>query len=174
MTKRRRDIFTVIESINNWFEASEHNKILTEDHPGTSSSPESTNAPVTNVPTNGCVAKVLGSVGDAEPWATDNHVSPTGIRAGNEHGAQSKVANGSAIWPQVAIPLAVKTRAGTVPGEIPGGCSDVGSPTDKYNPGNEGAGIGNIPVPGSEAEVGMELALAAFWRLLADAGYDIW
>ena len=32
MNKRKRDIFTVIESVNNWFEVGEHSADPTPDH----------------------------------------------------------------------------------------------------------------------------------------------
>ncbi len=38
-----------------------------------------------------------------------------------------------------------------------------------YSPGTEEI---TGPDPGSEEE--KELTIAAFWRLLADAGYDVW
>ena len=67
MTKRKRDIFTVIESINNWFEASEHSSIPTEDHQVAPIYPGPINAPSTKVTTNGWTAEGLDSGNDAEP-----------------------------------------------------------------------------------------------------------
>lgn len=84
------------------------------------------------------------------------------ITAGRGCSDQSEVAEGLAVRPQVEAPLVGGISAGTAAEGIPGGCLNVGSPTDGYEPGNEGAGIGDTPLPGPEAEERRELAISSF------------
>ena len=67
MTKRKRDIFTVIESINNWFEASEPCTNSTADHEGVSSGPEHISDLGTSIMVNGWAAERPEPVSAAEP-----------------------------------------------------------------------------------------------------------
>ena len=75
MTKRKRDIFIVIESINNWFKANEHYTNPTEDHEGVPSYPEPISDPVGSVTVNDWAAECLEPSNDTEPWDEVNHVA---------------------------------------------------------------------------------------------------
>ena len=164
MTKRKRDIFTVIESINNWFEASELNTT-------TSDGPEGhTNHPITTQGSSNSLT--VGDLGAGTSRPAD-HLGPS---AKASHVANSP--NGTGIGPgprpEVAEPLITAPEAlyppATEEEHVPAnGDRDEGPQPAGYRPGTEertGSG------PGAEEE--RELTIAAFWRLLADAGYDVW
>lgn len=58
MTKWKRDIFTVIDSINNWFEASAHNTSPLEDPEGDANHLENSSTSADQVTAKGLVAEV--------------------------------------------------------------------------------------------------------------------
>ena len=79
MTKRKRDIFTVIESINNWFEASEHYTNLPSDHEDSSSNSNRTTGPGTRIEID-CQAAESGT-----PTIHTEHSHEAGYKSPNCH-----------------------------------------------------------------------------------------
>ena len=174
MTKRKRDIFTVIESINNRFEASEHYASPIEDHKGSPSCLGPLNTQATKVTTNGWTAEGLDSGNDAEPWTKDIHVASNYTSDNTDIRTQSEVAVSSATRSKADSQLAGRIGEGTDPEDSPGVCSDGGSPADGHNPVSGDDDINEPPVTGTEVQGEGDLTLTSFWRVLADVGYDVW
>ena len=154
MTKRKRDIFTVIKSINNWFEASEHNATASEDHEGEISCLGTIGTPAASVTINGWTVEGVESGNDTEPsTCTSDNTKP---------GNQSEVEGHPVPCPEVAQPLAVVTGYVTGSGYSQGSGSDEGGQVNGYKPGN--ADKGTSEVPGLVAAVGGErdLTIPAF------------
>ena len=165
MTKRKRDIFTVIESINNWFEASEPTTNVIEGSEGEASSPRvigTSSDPTTN---QIVAAELAGSISNEGLWTEAVQVVPNHRHEGIERQSQAEVAASSSLSPRVA--------AATGYGSGPKGDQE-NSHRDGYHAGIGNEGASDLPGPRTDAEVGRQLAIDAFWRLLADAGYDIW
>ena len=93
---------------------------------------------------------------------------------GNGCRVQSEVAGSSATCSKVDSQLAVEIEEGTWFEGSQGGSSEEGSPVDGCNPGIRNEDITETPAPGPEGEGEGNLTLTAFWRVLADAGYDVW
>ena len=174
MTKRKRDIFTVIESINNWFEASEHYTRPAEDHEGASSRLGPISDPTTIVTTNDWAAKCLDSGNDAEPWAEVSHVASNCPSDNNEVRVQSEVVGRLATRPKADSQLAVGIGGGTESRNRREAIRNEGSPVDGHGPVgvNEDTNLTLVPCTEVAGEGG--LTLTAFWRVLEDAGYDVW
>ena len=169
MTKRKRDIFTVIESINNWFEANKHDTNTSEDPEGNANHLVASSASSDPVTVNGLNAKISRSADTLELCAEALHVSSHPSCTSTGPGPQSEVADCLIPASEASYPSAV--GAGYVP-------ATEGSPRDSSHEGAQptgySPGTGETTGPGPRAEEERELVIAAFWRLLADAGYDVW
>ena len=169
MTKRKRDIFTVIESINNSFEASEHNTNTSEDPEGNVNHLVVNSVSSDPVTVNGLNAEISRSADTLVPCAEALHVSSHPSCTSIGRGPQSEVADRLIPASEASYPSAA--GAGHVP-------ATEGSPRDDSHEGAQptgyspGTGETTGPRPGAEDE--RELTIAAFWRLLAEYGYDIW
>ena len=174
MTKRKRDIFTVIESINNWFEASDPTTNTTEDPKGDTGNLGTIGTSSDSITTNGWVVEGAGPDNDAEPWAEAVQLGSNHTHGGTDLGLEAEVAASSILAPEASTQWAA--RPGSVPGlEVIQGEGDrEGGQTTGYPQGTVNEGISDITGPGPEPEVERELAIKAFWRVLADAGYDVW
>ena len=96
--------------------------------------------------------------------------------ASNDDGgkAQSEVASSSVNHSKAVSQLAIGIGEGPGVENNPRANSDVGSPLDGYHPVIGDEGITEAPATGPEGEGEGNLTMAAFWRVLADAGYDVW
>ena len=169
MTKRKRDSFTVIESINNWFEASEPTTNVTEGSEGEASSPKVVGTSSDPIANHIVAAELAGSISNEGPWTEAVQVVPNHSHEGIERQPQAEVAASSSLSPRVAAPLAATTGYGSDPG------GDQENPhRDGYQAGIGSEGTSDLPRPRTTAAVERQLTIDAFWRLLADAGYDIW
>lgn len=161
MTKRKRDVFTVIESINNWFEASENRTTSTADPEGDSSGSEHINNPGANTTVNDWAAASPETVSDAGPWEEAGHMA-----SGN-----TKLE----VRPEVAEGAATYTADGSrVSKGIGWGTKEEEGSTGTSGPGSSGEDTRSIPTPGTEVAGEVDLALTAFWDVLKAAGYDVW
>ena len=163
MTKRKRDIFTVIESINNWFEAGEHCTITSE------ASEASANHLVTGTTSHDPLTANRLAAEVSEPWTEAVHVDPNCSHVMTNLNPQSEVADPLIPALDVSCPVTAGSRYGPV--------------TEDLNQDNRYGGVqttgdslctSETAIPGSEAERERELTITTFWRLLADAGYEVW
>ena len=164
MTKRKRDIFTVIESINNWFEASEHNTSTSEDPEGNVNHLVANSASSDRLTVNGLSAETSRPADTLVPCAEALHVSSHPNCTSIGPGPQSEVAD--RLIPASEASYLSAAEVGHVPTTDD---SHEGAQPAGYSPGT-----GEITGPSPGAEDERELTIAAFWRLLADAGYDVW
>ena len=67
MTKRKRDIFTIIESINNWLEASEPTTNTIEGSEGDTGNLGTIRTSSDSITTNGWVVEGVGPDNNAKP-----------------------------------------------------------------------------------------------------------
>ena len=86
MTKRKRDVFTIIISINNWFEASEHYTNSTADHEGVSSGSDRITDPRTNITVNCQAAECPKPVSNTEHGDEVGHESSSCLPSSVELG----------------------------------------------------------------------------------------
>ena len=91
MTKRKRDIFTVIESINNWFEAIEPNTNTSEGPEGEAVGLGAIGTSSDHITTHSGVAEVAGSDYTEGPWIETVQVAPNQNHEGTECEPQSEV-----------------------------------------------------------------------------------
>ena len=164
MTKRKRDIFTIIESINKWFEASESNTNTLEDPEDKTNLLIANNGSSDSLTVNGLSVESSRPAEILIPGAEASHVSPhpncTSIRPGPRS--------------EVADPLISVSEAPYPPAAEVGHVAATGDSHERGQPAGYSPGIGETtgPDPGPEEEG--ELTTTAFWKLLADAGYDVW
>ena len=174
MTKQKRNIFTVIESINNWFEASEPTTNTTEGSEGEASSLRVIGTSSDPIKNHSGVVELAGSTSNEGPWTEVAQVAPSQRHEGIERQPQAEVAASSSLSPRVAAPLAAVTGYGSGPEGEHESSHQEGRQDNRYQAGIGNEGTSDLPGPCTEAEVERQLAIDAFWRLLADAGYDIW
>ena len=94
---------------------------------------------------------------------------PNPRHVGTEWQPQAEVATDSLSSPRAVGPLAAATGYGLIPG------GDQEDPhLAGYQAGIGSTGTSDLPGPRTTAVVERQLTIDAFWRLLADAGYDIW
>ena len=110
MTKRKRDVFTVIESINNWFEASKHYTNPTPDLEGFSGNSDCTTNPGTSTKIDCQTAKSCTPVSDTEHGDEAGHEPPNfpPNHAGLE--VRSELAREAASWATDGPRLATRTK----------------------------------------------------------------
>ena len=159
MTKRKRDVFTVIEAINNWFEASENPITPTTDLEGSPSCFDSGCNTESEAPVANCTVPAPGSVGDPVPWKELGH----GSFGSAQLGVGSEVAEKDAIYPADESRVSGEAEAGTERG-----------PADIGEPGSSGEGIQPIHQLDTEVKEEAEVNFASFWDVLRSAGYDVW
>ena len=169
MTKRKRNIFTVIESINNKFEASAHNTSPLEDSEGDANHLVTSSTSSAQLTTNGLAAEISRSADTSEPWAETFYVSSHSNHSSIEPRPQAEVADRRIPTSEASYPSAV--GAGYVPAPE-GSTRDINHERVQTTGGNPSTCETTGPVPGIEKE--RELVIAAFWQLLADVGYDVW
>ena len=151
------------------FLASAHNTSPLEDSEGDVNHLVNSSTSDDQIPANGLAAEVPRPVKTSEPWAEASNAPSHGSDSSVGHGLQAEVDDRLIPAFEVLHP----PTAGT--GYIPateGSTRDIHHErvqTTGYNPGT-GESIG--PVPRTEEE--REQTIAAFWRLLVDAGYDTW
>ena len=174
MTKRKRDIFTVIESINNWFEAGEPTTHTTEDHEGDNGNRGAIGASSDLATTNGWLEERAFPSNDPKPRPEAFQLASSHTSAIIDPSREAEVAAKSTSTPEVA------TRWAAGPSSVPGLGFDQGEgdreggQSTGYLQCTENRGIGDITGPGPDPAAERELAIKAFWRVLADAGYNVW
>ena len=82
---------------------------------------------------------------------------------------QSEVANPLIPALDIPCPVTARSRYGPATTDLNQGSQYGGAQTTGDSPCTS-----ETVIPSSEAERERELTITAFWRLLADAGYDIW
>ena len=171
MTKRKRDIFTIIESINNWLEASEPTTNTIEGSEGDTGNLGTIHTSSDSITTNGWVVEGVGPDNNAKPWTEAVQLASNRNHGGTDLGLKVEVAANSIPEPKVSTQWAAVS--GSVPGpEVSQGNGDrEGGQATEYPQGTVDNGTNNITRPGTEPEVERELAIKAFWRVLADAKY---
>ena len=169
MTKRKRDIFTVIESINNWFEASDPTTNVTEGSEGETSGPRAVGTSSDSIVNHIVAAELTESIPNNGIWAEAAQVVPSHHHEGIKQQPHTEVATSSSFTPRAAAPLAAPTGYGSEPR------GDQEDPhLAGYQAGIGSAGTSDLPGPRTTVAVERQLTIDVFWRLLADAGYDIW
>ena len=171
MTKRKSNIFTVAESVTNWFEASNHNPISTKENEEVVSRPGSSRAPVARTAINRWAADPLEVISDSEPRVVVGKGCVNWAEANAGSTVRSEVGTGTTTWPVANNQSAVgiegvvdcwedsKAEGGTGDG------AELGSP----------GGVADLTsTPSAEVAEGDTRTPAAFWRLLKDAGYEDW
>ena len=117
MTKRKRDIFTVIESINNWFDASDQYTKSTTDHEGVPIGTEHKGDALTGLTVNGWAAE-CSKLGNNEGVGSEvNHVSSAYSNSSDGLGVRSEVAKGAATCPPCDSQLAAGSGDAAMPKE---------------------------------------------------------
>ena len=174
MTKRKRDIFTVIESINNWFEASEPTTNTFEGPEGDTGCLGTIGTSSDHLTTNGWDAEGAGSDNDSEPWTEAAQVAPNHTHEGTGLRPRSEVAASSSPSPKVSPPLTAETGCIPGPEDRQRGCNREGVQATGYHPDAVGESTSEITGPSIEPGEERDLPINAFWRVLADAGYDVW
>ena len=107
MTKRKRDIFTVIESINNWFEVGEQ-------HASTSEASEAiANHLVTGTPSSDPVTANRLVADVSEPWTDAVHMDPNCSHINTNPNPHSEVAD--RMIPALDVPCPVVAGSGYEP-----------------------------------------------------------
>ena len=169
MTKRKRDLFTVIESINNLFEASNLTTNVTEGSEGETSGPRVVGTSSDPIVSPIVAAELIESIPNDGIWAEDAQVVPSHNYEGIKPQPHAEVATSPSFTPRAAAPLAAPAGYGLEPG------GDQEDPhLAGYQAGIGSTGTSDLPGPRTTAVVERQLTIDAFWRLLADAGYDIW
>ena len=165
MTKRKRDIFTVIESINIWFEANEHCTDFPPNNEGSAIGSDLNTElganPEINCPAVGSRPPVgnqghNGEVGYGFPDGSPSHV---GVKVESEVAAEAanRAANGSRLV----------ARAEGIPEYEKGVTSEDG-------PGSSGPDTLLITPAVTEEVNEVDSGLTGIWMVFKDAGYDVW
>lgn len=168
MTKRRREILTAIESINEWFETSDPITHAAESAEG------STDWSLTNdtfpdlVTTNGWEVVESGPDPSTELRVEAFQVVPGYGQVAADVGLAADVAASSLLQ------TTHYTQLAAVPGSGPATEGSLEGQDTGYQPGTEEGDTSEIIGPSTESERERERVISAFWRLLSDAGYDTW
>ena len=169
MTKRKRDTFNVIDSVNNWVETGAHNLNPLVDPEGDANHPVNSDTSADQVPAHGLGVEAQGSASTSEPrfGLLDGPSPNSGPNVGPE--PRSEVTDYLLTACEAPYPPAVGTGYLPAPEGITSDTSHERVQAAGYNPD-----IGETTNPFLGPEEERERTIAAFWRLLADAGYDIW
>ena len=157
MTKRKRELITIVDSINNWFEAGGSSTQISESPEGEAVGCSSVGTPPVQL------TNQVGAEEVAGPRTEVGQVAPSLNYEGTTGGLRSNVAARSPLNPEHLAQLAAVT--GRVPsheGRLEG--RDSGYPAVTID----------LPCPDTGADIERQLVLDAFWQLLADAGYETW
>lgn len=174
MPKRKRDIFTVIESINNWFEASNQDSHSYSAHEGVSSGHETTGDTLNQLTVNGWVAEGQEPGTNDGSATTLSHVAPSRLHSSEGVGRPSDLEEGDVAVLRNDHQLVTGTgKAGTSQG-TPAANGTPERPIAGYRPNISDLGPSLIPVPTTGTTGVEEPTGRAFWQLLKDAGYDVW
>ena len=174
MPKRKRDIFTVIESINNWFEASNPDSHSSSAHEGVSSGHETTGDTLTQLTVNGWVAEGQKHGTNDKSATTLSHVAPSCSHSSEGVGRLAELDEGDVAVPRTDHQLVMgKGKAGTPQG-APTSNGAPKRPVDGYRPDISDLGPSLVPAPTTGTAGVEEPTGRAFWQLLKDAGYDVW
>lgn len=165
MTKRKRNVFTVIESIDNWFEAGKCSTDPTADHEGVFGVPNCVTNLGTSITVNRQVVEDPNLVSDPEQWVEVGHESPSCLPISVQVEVQSKLAKGAASWTANGPRLPTGTEGGT---------KDEEGPASKGELGNANLDTRWVLPLGTEGVNDADLAIITFWRVLKEAGYDVW
>lgn len=139
MPKRKGDVFTVIESINNWFEASEHYTHSHSEHEGVPSGPEPNSNALTKLTVNGWVAECQELGNDEGSATTLSHVAPNRSDSSNGVGCRFELVEEEATGPRSDPQLASCTGEVVKPNGAPEATDSEESPAGGYGPGISGS-----------------------------------
>ena len=157
MTKRKRELITIVDSINHWFEAGGSNT-QTSESPKRETVSCSTVSTLLVQPTNQSGVEEV-----VVPRTEVEQVVPGLSYEGTTGGLRSDVAT------KTPINLGHPAQLAAVTGRGP----DHEGRTEGRDSGYP-AGTSDLPGPSTGAETERQLVLEAFWQLLADAGYETW
>ena len=170
MPKRKRDLCTVLESINTLFESGEPTAHATEDPEGDT---DNRGASSDFATTNGWLGEGAAQGSDPESW-------PEAVQVASIHTHVTTYPSREAEVTATTLTPEVATRWAAEPSGVPGLVSDQGEGDREggqpagYIQGTRDRSINEVTGPGLGTEAERELVISAFWRLLADAGYDVW
>ena len=98
MPKRKRGIFTVVESIHNWFETNDHNLILTRENEIAALGPGSSRAPAAHATSAEWAVARLGAIYTSEPRVGAKEECTEGIGANIASTVRSEVEDSPPNW----------------------------------------------------------------------------
>ena len=165
MTKRKRDIFTVIKSINNWFESSEHCTNPSFDHGCSTSRSELNTESGTSLESSYSVVRSHPTVGNWE------HEDEVGYRSPNR--SSSHV--GLQVESEVAREATNRVGSGSrLPTEAEGGPGYGKEVICEGDPRSSVLDTRLITPVVTEGADEVDVALTGIWRVFKDAWYDVW
>ena len=170
MPKRKRDLCTVIESINTLFGSGEPTAYATEDHEGDTG----------NRGASSDFATTYGWLGEGAAQGSDQESRSEAVQLASIHTHVSTYPSREAEVAATTLTPEVATRWAAGPSGVPGLVSDQGEGDREggqpagYIHGTGNRGINEVTGPSLGTEAERELVISAFWRLLADAGHDVW
>lgn len=174
MPKRKGDVFTVIESINNWFEANEQYTHSHSEHEGVPGGSEPNSNALTELIVNGWAAKCPEPSNDERFATTISHVAPNRSDSSDGVGCISELAEEEATCSTSDPKLVVCTGKAVKSKGAPEANDNEGDPAGGYGPGISGLVPSLIPSPATGVTGDEGLTCTAFWQLLQDADYDVW
>ena len=174
MPKRKRDVFTVIESINNWFEASAQYTTSDREQEGIPSRSEPKGEAIAESNVCGWSAEELGSNGDGGSVSSVSLVASNCPDRGGQVETRSELARGTANYPTLEIQLELGKNEVTEPQEVSDDHGYEGGPSAGYDLASLRPVSNLIPAPDTGKSGGDNLGPHAFWQVLKDVGYDVW
>ena len=174
MPKRKRDIFTVIESINNWFEASAQYTTSDREHEGIPSGFEPNGEAIAESKVDGWSAEDLGANGEGGSVSTVSLVASSCPDSSGQVRTRSELAGGAANCSTLEIHLELGNNEVAKPQGVPDDHGYEGRPLAGYDPASLSPTSNLVPASDTGESGGDNLAPHAFWQVLKDAGYDIW
>ena len=174
MPKRKRDTFIVIESINNWFEASAQYTTSDREHEGIPSGSEPNGEAIAESKIDGWSAEDLGSNGEGGSVSSVSLVASNCPDSGGQVETRSKLAGGAANYPTLKIQLELGNNEVVEPQRVPDDHGYGGRPSAGYDPASLIPASNLVTAPDTGESRGDNLAPHAFWHVLKDAGYDVW
>ena len=159
MTKRKRDVFTIIESINNWFECSDQPTVAATDSEGSHSRSEQRSSPESRATATDWAAATAEAVEGPLPGEEASHVALGHTGPGVRPEGEGKEAIHPAERSRVSVETVTTKEERLVTGGEPGISAE-----------------GNQPVrqQGIELTGEIEADPITFWDLCRAAGYDTW
>lgn len=165
MTKGKRDIFTVIESINNWFEAGEHYTNPPVDHEGSCSNSERTTG--------------LEICPEIDAQAAGSGISATHTEVSDKVGCKSPNCHpghvGSEVIPELSREIPGRSSDSPRPSTKTEGVAGYeGEATHDGEPGDPTLDNRLIPPVVTEESDQTDYVFTGIWRVFKEAGYDVW